>query len=143
MSQIKTREDFAKVMEEIKEAGPARATALVSAATPMYRPDPSGIHSADEASGDELAGYLHARAYNLDPDTCTLGDFYNLRSLTDSVAGLMMSIPEEAEKEPWYDTYLNVSNWVFEFLQEAMAACAAALNDDDCDEARLECDQDE
>ena len=91
-----TTDKLKSVFDEIEEAGTARAEAIMRAATKMYSHE-----GRDEASSEaELGDYLRVRGYNLDPRTCTLSDFYNARSLADSMITLLMFLPDGVEDEP-------------------------------------------
>jgi glycosylphosphatidylinositol transamidase (GPIT) subunit GPI8 len=131
-----TTKELESVFDEIKEAGTARGFAIVRAATNMYPHE-----GCDEAgSKAKLGDYLRVRGYNLDPRTSTLSDFYNVRSLADSMMMLLMCLPDEVTDEPWYEAWNNVFNWAFDFIQEQLGRCVEALDAEDCDEARMDCE---
>ena len=81
---------------------------------------------------------MRAHGYNLDHQTCTLSEFYGLRSLMDSVMFLLLLWSEE--DDPWCKATSKVLDWVFTFFEERFDQCADALNAEDCDEARFDCD---
>lgn len=134
-----TTDALKSVFDEIEEAGTARAEAIMRAATKMY-PHPLRKGRDEARSEAELKDYLRVRGYNLDPQTCTLSDFYNARSLTDSMITLLMCLPDGVEDEPWYEAWNNVFNWAFDLIQEWIGRCVEALDAENCDEARMDCE---